>query len=267
MATAYNGNMWIQLAMFPESIKWHFLCLAKINTNNILAVAGGCVYNYNLQTNEWSLIKSIQTIDDNNGINRFGGSAAALYNDQLLYLSDQNASLMTINIVDKTVNKLYTSTNPNHIGCYSNGFMINNEYHIIGGEYNNKHLKWNSQSNKWQTVHIFSEFEELTVNPVVFLKSKQKMFMFGGYQFDIQKYFDTIYEYNIQQNIWNKMNIKMPKACCVGIAVPVIREQFILLFGWYNHDDFDQDDIFIFSVSQQQFRKSLIKCPTKSIYS
>eukprot|EP01084_Bolivina_argentea_P127027 224741_1 len=209
MTTSNNDNLWVQLDKFPKStnLQWCFLCLAKINKNNMLAVADGDIYNYNLQTQKWSLIKRIETIDSCS-LN-WNVYAAALCNNQL-YLSDDDGALITINVVNKT-----------HIGCYSHGFMINDEYHIIGGEYNNKHLKWNSKSNKWVTIQEFSEFESqhLSVNPVVYLKSKQKILMFGGYRSDMEKYFDTIYEYDIQQNIWNKTNIKMPKPCCVGIPV------------------------------------------------
>eukprot|EP01084_Bolivina_argentea_P127028 224742_1 len=254
--TINDNNIWIQLAVFPKGRDFKYV--AKINGNNFLVVGNGAVYNYNLQTNKWN----VHSYGDFNS-----RRCAAALNNQLLYLLDTDAYLTTINVVDKTVQKV--SKNPHYVDIYSAGFIINNEYHIIEGTYNNKQLKWNSQSNKWQTYHAFSELEEVTIqpNPVVNLKSKQKTFLFGGHRSDIAQHLDTVYEYNIQQNIWNKTNIKMPKPCCVGIPVPVIRGQFILFFGWYNHDAGYQDDIFIFSVSEQKFKISSIKCPNKSWYS
>eukprot|EP01084_Bolivina_argentea_P127029 224743_1 len=258
MSTGNNDNVWIELVQFPK--KWRFKYTAKIDNKYLLVVGNGGIYNYNLQTNKWN----IRVILDNNSNYKL---CAAALNNQLLYLSDQNAYVTTINLSDKTVKKL--AKHPHEIGYHSTGFIINDEYHIIGGKHNNEHLKWNSTLYQWEKLYAFPEFQAMDFdgNQVVTVKSKQKAFMFGGYRGAYPvKHFDDIYEYDSQKNIWNKMSIKMPKACYVGMPVPVIRGQFILFFGWYNHDAGDQDDIRIFSVSEQKFKISSIKCPSKSPY-
>ena len=50
----------------------------------------------------------------------------------------------------------------------SQGIVINNEFYVIGGYNDNKHLKWNKTSNKFEVLHdLHDEISTVVYKTVV----------------------------------------------------------------------------------------------------
>ena len=138
----------------------------------------------------------------------------------------------------------------------SQGIMINNEFHIIGG-IANKHIKYGPNDKKIQVLHDFSDV--LDVNGIQFhqiVRVKNKIILFGGFDtFDFPNDVDTVNEYDIIADHWRKLNCKLPKACS--------GQQYVVLFGDMVDNDKEQNHVFMYSVIDETFKRSRIKCPFK----
>ena len=57
------------------------------------------------------------------------------------------------------------------------------------------------------------------------------IFVVGGLNGDNWCNLDTVYHYNIAENVWNKLNIKMPNKLRSFGCTTAINNKYILIFG------------------------------------
>ena len=152
-------------------------------------------------------------------------------------------------------------------GMGAQGIMINNEFHVIGGYRNNKHLKWNETIRKFEKLHDLRKAINWNgIGRHSMVKIKHKLLVFGGYDKHQHQYINNIYEYDIKANKWSSMSIQLPTERCNMGCISVLNDQYILILGG---DDFTHgpcDDIWIYSVAKRIFKKSPVKCPQKASY-
>ena len=143
----------------------------------------------------------------------------------------------------------------------SNAINIKDECHIIGGYQNhNKHIKYNTKTQKCQIIHDFkSPFDLNVIYLHKLIKIQNKLLIFGG--FDGKNCLDTVYQYDMITNKWNKLNCKIPKPLCSFGCTAILNGQYVLLIGGYDDGFGYQDNIYFYCVRDQKFKKSTIKCP------
>ena len=78
--------------------------------------------------------------------------------------------------------------------------------------------------------------------------------------------FDHVHQYNINSNKWSKLQSKMPKKLEFIVSTSVLNGQFVLIFGGSECDGTRQDDIYIYSVNDESFKLSNVKCPESGHY-
>ena len=91
----------------------------------------------------------------------------------------------------------------------SRGLIINDEFHIIGGYQNGKHVKWNEKNKQFDVLHDVSNENDIYFNYSSMVTLDDRVLVFGyhgGYR-------NKICEYNISENKWRKFDKKMPNEC------------------------------------------------------
>ena len=129
----------------------------------------------------------------------------------------------------------------------SKGIVIDGRYHVIGGWRNHRHLVFNPQSHKLDTLHDFDGYIGMG-NIARILRMKNKLFVC-----------DTVnmHEYDIGNDKWKKMDVTMPNFGRGGFEATVaFKKEYILLF-----DRGESHGIWIYSVHDKKLTKSKLKCP------
>ena len=146
--------------------------------------------------------------------------------------------------------------------------MVNNTYHIIGGSDINQHLLFDEEINKLKVLHELNE-DEIMPNPLQnhrIIRVKDKLLMIGGFDASPMVTVDRICEYDIKNNKWNLMETKMPKPLSSFGCTSIFSDEYVLLFGGSGNDRDLYDDIWIYSVSDKKFTKSVVKCPMEGYF-
>ena len=158
---------------------------------------------------------------------------------------------------EKYVNLIQTATG---VRC----IIINNELHIIGGYGNDKHLKWNNERKKLETLHDMNmEINWQYRGHPSLVRVQNKILVFGGHP--TSGYSHDMHEYDILIDTWENCNTTMPfYGCSFGVCA-VLNNQYILLFGGAIMGA-SSDAIWIYNVKDQTFTKSDIKCPVPNRY-
>lgn len=166
----------------------------------------------------------------------------------MLIINTDNGSLQ---IIDSSVG----------IAGDAQAIIINNEYHIIGGFQNDKHVKWNSKILKFEILHDLKNhinWDNIGNHRLAMINDK--ILSFGGFSWKSFISLDEVYEFNITSSKWTATDIKLPRSIhCFG-CVTVLNGQFVILFGGAR--GFDRcKDIWIYCVETKTFRRSNIQCP------
>ena len=95
------------------------------------------------------------------------------------------------------------------------------------------------------------------------MKSKQKLVLFGGYDYAITqsvKDLDDIWCYDINEDKWSMINIKLPIGMnSFGYSITP-DQRYVIIFGGEVKDKL-VDDIWIWDLQTMEFIKSELKCP------
>ena len=182
-----------------------------------------------------------------------------------IFAFNRHGSILIVNINEfkfEYINDLIRT------GTGAQGIMINNEFHVIGGYKSNQHLKWNEKNKKFEALHdLRKEINWNGIGHHCMVRIKHKILVFGGYNNYQHKYTNNVYEYDMITNKWRLMSAELPtRGICNMGCIAVLHEQYILLLGG---DDFTHqfcDEIWIYSVRKQSFKKSSVKCPEKGPY-
>eukprot|EP01084_Bolivina_argentea_P061603 112608_1 len=236
-----------------KAIKWKTLTpienvyaeiLTGINKNEYIMLDNhhGRICTYDCNNDKWNVFMYTDVTDID--------CAAVDVNHKILHLCSpyNRGNKIDINLSNKSVRTIQLDV---HIGDNAESIVIQNQFHIIGGEHNYKHLKWNSITNQFETIHTFDS-KVSAAGSLVHIEAEQSVYYLGGYNHNKHTHIDDIYQYNIPSNKWNKLSIKMPIPLSVFGCTKAIREQYILIFGGYNTIDGDHDEIFVFHVTTKK---------------
>ena len=93
----------------------------------------------------------------------------------------------------------------------------------------------------------------------IYLKSQEKALIFGGLKAWIY-YQDVVHCYDIEQNKWSQLDVKMPVSVHRFGCVKTKDEKYVILLGGY-HDSETIDTIQVLDIDKMKFGISKIKCP------
>ncbi len=262
MTAAHQLITWQNMAAVPSE-PWQFTVPNGIKQRYfIVIIKDKGVYQYDFNINGWNKYNSIGKVPDDSNTNDYYFMSSAIdINSKTLYFLNSKKSIIHSQINQNKKNKWNITKTPIKIGVGSQCVIIKDGLHIIGGSNNNKDFGYNQKLNKFDVMHSFKGFEDgFCYHRIVSVNNN--IFVFGGYDTWNDEVLDTIHRYNIGDNLWHKLNVSLPKqlesfGCCTAI-----NNQYILIFGGVDNID-ECDEIYIFSLLNQEFTASKIKCPQK----
>ena len=253
---------WNVLANIPNISYYDVIVLYDNIRNSLFAIKHKLgLFKYSFDTDSWTKYQIKSSLKKS--LIRCSSYHAAVINckTNTIYLFNASYSIMTkFQIMNNNKSIMELHQMPTDITADSQAIIIKDECHIIGGFNNNKHIKYNTKTQKYQILHNFEKlfnFRHLLNHKLI--KIQNKLLIFGGYDGD--KYLDTVYQYDIIRNKWNKLNCKMPKRLSDFGCTPILNGQYVLLFGGIGECNRYQDNIYFYSVRDQRFKTSNIKCP------
>ena len=264
MSSLKSETGWIQLARFQASTEFSVLYDTKRNIFYVINEKQE-LFHYSFTTNAWIKHTITSTIDASFDGIRYHAMALDEDQNKIYIHHGVNDSIAILSLNDKNKYKLETITGLDDIchGDGSKGIMINGEFHSIGGE-PVQHIKYDPITKTADLLHVLSETlnDSMCIDHRI-IRVKNKILMFGGWnEYDC---FTGIMQYDIAKNEWTKLkSIKMPYAVREFGCTVILNEQFVVLFGGESALGDWSDDVFIYSVQNQTFQKSKIKCPDKA---
>ena len=225
-----------------------------------------------MEAGSWS--KHVYTHEDDNKLNvamhrlvpGFAGSSR-----ESIFMVNAFGSLIKIDKDDKCV-EINDKARANIDIRGAKAIIINDEFHLIGGYRNNHHWKWNG--NKFIILHdLEKEMNWNSVGNHRIIQNGEIIYSFGGEIFHHVAYTafsNDIYMFDIKQNVWTKMDVKLPeKKAHVG-CISVLNGQYLLLLGGMSKAQKESkrpckydDEIWILNVKDKTFKESNVKCPSK----
>ena len=140
---------------------------------------------------------------------------------------------------------------------FGSGVMVGDEFHIIYEQ----HVKYNINTEKFQ---ILGDLPKKRICYGGLINMENKLWLFGGYDYELSA-FDTVYEYDIVNNHWKCVAVKLPHAIKFVSCASILNGQMILVFGVSQSDDRTPverfDHIFIYEVATKIIKKSRIILP------
>ena len=259
---------WIELTATPHKLISN---VVKINNDEFIVALfshGSApfdihgIHKYNMKTNKWSLLIkypfSLHFI--------WGTICLNPKSNELLMVGDTN----NVYMVNLKTNKIdcYPQPIPFKRPDSSSMVFMTETFHVFGGAKSNLHYEWSNLSHTLQTKHKFPWKMGNVLHGLVDLKSKQKLLLFGGYDYAITqtiKDLDDIWCYDKKIKKWSLMDVKLPiKINSFGyILTP--DERFVIIFGGEVMDKLI-DDIWIWDLDKMEFKKSKLKCPMNTGY-
>ena len=185
-------------------------------------------------------------------------------NDNKIYFLNQNSQMAILHI-DEEQPKWIIQDEMLQIGFGAQGIIINNEYHIIGGYNHPKHIKYNEKLKKFEELHDIKNVMNLTCDIFdqrIIKISNSKYLMFGGFDTPNLQ-LNGIHQYDTLNNQWIKLKLKTPTPLDSFGCTKILCNQYIILFGGYNHTGLLIDNIWIYSILNKTFKESKLKCPQR----
>eukprot|EP01084_Bolivina_argentea_P171136 296502_1 len=175
---------------------------------------------------------------------------------KLLYVYNSDCKLTVIDLNSKGF--MQCQAKSKYSGLYGSCLVINDEFHIFGGNTHRRHLIWNSAVGTFKKNYKFSTFKDCYINhSAIHIECKKIVLLMGGSDGE-NVAIDSIFCYKYQKNKWHQLSLKLPiKLSSFGCVVTKC-EKYALLFGGYN-----SDKIYILNIERMEFSESGIRCPFK----
>eukprot|EP01084_Bolivina_argentea_P110363 197092_1 len=205
------------------------------------------IYKFNINKNEW-----IKIFDYDKNFNCVIWSSAYDNINKLLYACNAAhypPKVQVFDLKNKTVASKENDTK------YSKFIYVENKLHTIC----DKHYTYDTKDN---TLCIFDSVVNFDYFDLVYLKTKNSIFAFGGWD---RKYGrqNKVHKFSLYNFEWNELIIKMPiKLSHFGLQ-STCDEKYIIILGGMVNGFYVTDDIFIYDIRNNIFVKSKIKCPEK----
>eukprot|EP01083_Nonionella_stella_P025428 70029_1 len=261
--------LWKELPTFPFK---SFSKPIMVNIEEFIIVPaytsyyrGDAICKYNLRTCEWNKCIPYNTILISGHTSALRSTSPA---DCAIFIYTQQHQLSEVDIYNKTwtVHQLKRTL---ELGYGAKSVFINNEFHIIGGNSNNKHFIWNHQTKELESIYEFTEFAKgLHKFELVYIQKKQILLLFGGMDSMKHQCLNTIYSYCVKSKTWNKLNVKLPISLTDFGIVLTRDSRFVVLFGGRKSEMFTNhsDDIVVYDVQHETIVMCAIKCPHASMF-
>eukprot|EP01084_Bolivina_argentea_P015580 29197_1 len=220
---------------------------------------GDGIYKFNIHKNEWIKIFCYDT-----NFKCCIGSTAYDNQHKLLHISDRSR-MVTFDLKTKdkiTIKKQQHRIDFRLIFAENKLHQICNSAAIGGTPQSGDHYVYDA-TEQFQKITTFQSFDGLADYGLIYLKSQNSIFAFGGRTlFDLT---NTIYRFSCVDSKWKELNVKIPIKLFAFGLVATKNEQYIIIFGGATDASFS-DDIFIYNVRKNIFTKSKMKCPKKGSY-
>ena len=239
----------------------HSLLLLDANQNTLYKLEQNGLFKYLPHTHSWLKCEITNFGSSYSSILRVRNTAVACADDTI-YVYDHR-KLLIINIIAGDY-KIIKDLPWTRLG--GQGIIINNEFHVIGGSENGKHLKWNDGSKTMDIVHDLDNIDLNRIGHQRLIQLKDKVLMFGGFEYRVSNKSDKIYEYDTKDETWKVLDVKLPTKLYGFGCVSVLNDKFIILLGGSKGVNRNTDDIWIYCVGTKTFTKSNIKCPKRDQY-
>ena len=240
---------WESLQRIP-SLNWWIFPVVYHKKNNVLFSVN---QNYGLlkysflknKWNEYNTSKLPASFIDTDSIR----SLAIDSENNKIYICNKDKSIATLSLsADKECKSkwnIMSNVSENRL-CGAKGIVINGQYHVIGGSGNDSHLVFNPETNKFDIY-----FDDFPVFPIVnVVRIKNKLLILEN---------TSLQEYDAINETWgDELSVALPNLGDHGFESTVVyKEKYVLLFGRG-----EARDIWIYSVQDQKFTKSTVKCPS-----
>ena len=225
---------WKELAKLPCN-GCSYSVILKNTPNSILAILdSGMVLTYCDRTDTWNELQITNQLPDHFfDLSKVHAVSVDSINHRIYFLQSQGMMAM-LQMKENQPIRWKIIKNLVEVGDGSQGLMINNEFHAIGGRTylneNNKskHVIYNDVTKKLEISHEFDY--QFAYHRLV--KIKDSVLLFGGV---FHKKLKDIYEYKIRERTWNLLSVSMPVSGLNAFGcVEVLNGQYILFFCWSN---------------------------------
>ena len=172
-----------------------------------------------------------------------------------------------ISMFDIDTQKLNDKICAESVSLESYIIFADDNLHVIGGQQDDSymHLIYNKDTKEFNEHWTFQDFTYHHWGGLVYVKSKYKMLLFGGFEGSDCINTDNIYEYSFADKKWSILDAKLPIRCSSFGFILTPDDKYIIIFGgWDQHRAID--DIYIWEIDRMIFRKCRLKCPVKSQY-
>ena len=226
----------------------------------------GKVLKYSTESDKWKEICRTKKIKKGSITMNSAIQAASMdFINNIIYILRANGSMAFLEVQDGGTSewKIRNNLLSTQIGIGSQGLMIGNKFHAIGGyppmawhgDNPCMHVVYNPDTQKMDILHEFDPSISIGFHRVI--KIKDTLLSFGKY----------IHQYQISKKAWKLLPTQMPNALSCFGCVEVLNGKYVLLLGGSNDSAWEaSDDIWIYRVEDRVFTKSEIKCPDKDEY-
>ena len=220
---------------------------------------------YNFKNNQWTQLFEYKDEKDKEiGWNRKVLSFDKATN-KLWMFAPVVDNLTILDINNEKINNIIKHTaHSMSIRCHSGqSLIINGKYHYFGGIRSKYHQIWDEKQCKFIINHTFYHWNEGLVGfGLVYVKSMDCVFLFGGCDQITNTESMEIWKYMISQNKWIKLNANLPfnVSHCGYILTP--DERYIVWFGGVNKTGVPLDNVIIWNLETTEFcLQNKVKCP------
>ena len=182
-----------------------------------------------------------------------------------IYLVNEQGSLAILEMKDTLRTKWKILQNVAATGNGPQAAMINNELHVIGGDQNPYHLRFNAETESFTKLHNVSSILQFNLNQGIYYHRivlvRNKLVTLGG--FDGNHKLKNIHQYDVNRNGWKTLTPKLSALDSFG-CVTVINGKFIVILSGTNWRGSESDRIKIYCVDTGKIIKSRIEAPCTS---
>eukprot|EP01084_Bolivina_argentea_P251649 422125_1 len=257
------ATKWEKIHSFPRRLMSN---LIGLNNHDIICAAPNVfgkqsngIYKFNKYLNKWILFIQYP----NNFVST--GHTLCLNNiTNELFLYGSEGKLMKINL---NTHEFIIITDLPSFGSYPPTIIISNNFHIICGSKNNKHLLWNNNTSKFQALHSFNKIlnksnNELYGQTLVYIPSQKALLLFGGGSSNL--YRKWIWKYSLNNNSWGKIAMRLPYSFFKTACILTKDEKYIIMLGGGISDYGNLRYIHVMNLNTMLIQRSNVNLPTRN---
>ena len=181
---------------------------------------------------------------------------------------EQETSIKLENINCKGIETTNTPGKRSSFGLCCN----NNIIYIFGGWDGRKHYDdlWYININDINKILKWNKINKQIISPnkrygCTLNYYNNKLYLFGGWNYD-DRYLNDLWEYNINQNKWNKININNIIPNKVSNHKTVIYKNNLIIFGGIDSNEYF-NDLYIINLNEyKSYKINCINKPKKRVY-